>query len=225
MANKQVTVVHVSRKQLAICGPAIAGMPVVTLGGDVVKALEVIDQQKLSQVVMDFGKSTGQSMGNRVMVLGEDICFERDIDRKPEVQIEVEAQKFLESIPVLSVSSKVYETEKMYRIIAISRDLYEGLRQAFEQAGYVVSVVVPNFVLGAVGLTEQFDEKACRILVNHLDQVASYGFELEERKEATFTQQKEQFLNKYKVAITIFAVVSVVVCIVVAFVVTRRPGT
>jgi hypothetical protein len=86
-----------------------------------------------------------------------------------------------------------------------------------------VKVVVPGYVLKAVGVPETFDAPACQLVIKNLDMISENGFELETRPVETFSAQRSKFLNSHKMWVILFAVASLVMLAVVAYMVTRHP--
>lgn len=225
MSKKEIlTIINIGRNKLAVCSAGSGGISTIELGADVVTDLTVIDFDKLVYVVGGFVKQSQLTPGPLLMILAREVCFEHEIVRSAGMDVAIEVQKFLDTVPLTSVSSKVFETDKGYMAVAIGREFYEALRSAWEQVGFVVKVVVPGYVLGAVGVGEVFDAGACQMVMRNLGTLSEHGFELESKKEETFSQVRSKFFNTHKVWVIGFFVISLVMLALVAFLVFRKPG-
>jgi hypothetical protein len=209
---------------MEICGSGLAGLVSFDFPTEMISDLVVVSQEKLDAAVGSIVQANNLVAGPLLIVLSPEICFEKDIDRKPEVDLHKETQKFLDTIPLSSMTFKVFEEEKMYRVIAIGRELYEGLRNAFEKSGFIVKVVVPGYVLGAVGIKQEFGAEACQLVLKYMETISEHGFELERKGVETFSVQRTKFLNKHKIWVIVFFVISMAVLVIVAIVVTRKPA-
>lgn len=226
MAKKEIPIiVNVNRNRLTVCGGGLTDVAVCDLGSEVVADLAVVSPEKLETLVAGFVQQNNLTPGPMVIILASDVCFETEIVRGEGVEAQKEVQKFLDAVPLASFSSKVFENEKGYWVVAIGRDFYEAIRKAWEKSGFVVRMVIPGYVVGAIGVGETFDLAACQMVMKHLDTLAENGFELENKKQETFSVQRSKFFNLHKMWVIIFCVGSLIMLAVVAYIVTRRPGT
>ncbi len=225
MAKKEIlTVINVGRNKLTVCSTAMSEVMSMTLGADVVVDLTVLDAGKLAAAVEEFVKQSGLTPGSLMIILAREVCFEYEVVRTEGQDVALEVQKFLDTVPLTSLSSKVFETDKGYVAVAIGRDFYEAIRSAWEKAGFTVKVVVPGYVLGAVGVGEVFDGAACQLVLRHMETISEHGFELESKSEETFSQARSKFFDTHKIWVIVFCIASVAMLVVVAFVVLRKPG-
>lgn len=216
-------VVNVNRNRLLICGTQVPAVVEVSLTSDMVSDLTVVDQAKLEAAVAGLIQQNKLTPAPAIVILASDICFEQDIARLKESDLQIQIQKFLDTVPLTSVSSKVFETDTGYRVVAISRDFYEVVRTAFEKLGFTVQVVVPGYVLGAVGVGDKFDLQACQLVIRNLDTISQHGFELEKKPQEPFSVARSRFFNTHKFWVLLFFVVSLTTLAVVAYLVLRRP--
>jgi hypothetical protein len=221
MAKKQIEpiIINVSRGKLQVCGVGRYEPVEMGITSDMVADMVIVSQEKINTAVAGFIKQNNFQAGPIVMILSADVCFETEIPLEKRNELTQEMQKFLDAVPMVNVSSKVYEGEKGFRVVAISRDFYEGFRRALESLNFKIQAVVPSYVLETVGVKNNFDATACQLVFKHLEVILGQGFELEAKKEETFAVARSKFLNRNKLWVVAFFILSVGGCVVAAMVV------
>lgn len=170
------TIVEVRRQGIRICGTNVAGVAQMPFGEGVVKDLDVADQSKLMTQIKEFVTASQIKPTQLVIILSLEVYFDREINSVVDAEVAAEVQSFVDNVPLLNPSSKLFKMKDKYRIVVINRRLYESIRSAFEAVGFAVAAVVPELVLGDVGVAGDFDAQTCRVILKKMDYILANSF-------------------------------------------------
>ncbi|MEK7064181.1 MAG: LytR C-terminal domain-containing protein [Patescibacteria group bacterium] len=170
------TIVSVSRAGLSVCGAGTNGLLNMPFGAEVVKDLNVVGLVELAAQIKTFVETNKIVPTDLVVVLDGETYFEKQLTGKADDQMAVEVQEFVDSVPLASPSSKIFKVGDKYHVVVINRRLYESVRAAFEALGFAVKAVVPEMVLGSVGVGSTFDAIACRLILKKMAYVMENSF-------------------------------------------------
>ena len=170
------TVVEVRRQGLKVCGTNVVGVAQMPFAEGVVKDLDVVDQVKLATQVKEFVTASQIKPTPLVIILSSEVYFDREMTGTSDSEISAQGQSFVDSVPLVNPSSKLFKLKDKYRMVVINRRLYESIRSAFEAVGFPVTAVVPELVLGEAGVAGDFDANACRVILKKMDYVLENSF-------------------------------------------------
>lgn len=142
----------------------------------VLKDLNVVDLPALAANVKSFVESNRLKPSDLVVVIDEDVYFEKVLEETTLDATAQYVQDFIDSVPLSNPSSKVFKIDNKYHAVVINRTLYESLRQAFETLGFQVVAVVPELIVGQIGGGKQFDVNACRLVLRKMDFIKENSF-------------------------------------------------
>lgn len=162
-------VVTVSRGGLVLCGGSISNILKLPFPPNILKDLNVSDLPTLSSQVKAFVEQNRLKPSDIVMVLNQDVYFEKIMGETMSVEMAQRVQDFLDAVPLSNPSSKVFKVNGKYHAVVINRHLYDSVRLAFESVGFKVKAVVPEIILGQVGVGPKFDAAACRLVLHKMD--------------------------------------------------------
>lgn len=170
------TVVEVRRQGLKVCGTNVVDVAQMPFAEGVVKDLDVADQVKLATQVKEFVTASQIKPTPLVIILSSEVYFDREITGTTDSEVSAQGQTFVDSVPLVNPSSKLFKLKDKYRMVVINRRLYESIRSAFEAAGFLVTAVVPELVLGEAGVAGDFDANACRVILKKMDYILENSF-------------------------------------------------
>jgi hypothetical protein len=125
-------------------------------------------------------------------------------------------------IPFGSVGFKTFHLGNEFKLVAINRDFYESVKTAFESMGFSVVAVVPNFVFSSMGLKDDFNIEACRLILRKMDYVMENSFLTQEDSEATLAVSRH-FISRHQGLFAALSLIFVGTAIFTAFYTLRRP--
>jgi hypothetical protein len=219
-----LTVINVDRDKLSICDTRSSATPVFTFPSGSVRDLEVVNHDLLASELKKFITGNNIAPGQVIFLLSPNIYFSKNLPNLSESERDSEIQKFLDTIPFASVSSRMFHIGNDYQIVAINRDYYESLRELFEQLGFSVMAAVPNFVVNSFGVKDTFDIETCRLILKKSDFILQNNFLTPSKPPPTFREAPRKFLNSNPILVIALCVVLVIGTGVIAFLTLRRPG-
>lgn len=143
---------------------------------NVLKDLNVVDLPLLTSNVKSFVETNRIKPSDLVVVMDEEIYFEKVLGETTLDATAQQVQDFIDSVPLSNPSSKVFKIDNKYHAVVINRHLFESVRQAFESLGFRVVAVVPELIVGQMGAGKEFDANACRLVLRRLDFIKENSF-------------------------------------------------
>lgn len=167
--SKQLSVIYFSRNKLdCIFGPNLTVVSCL-LPENTVKDLEIVNQEFLNQRIHSFFVSYKIAPCPLILILSQDIIFEKDFLSVGEDQLKVEIDKFLEMFPFEDIVKRVFIFDQKTKITAVNKTLISGIEEAFKKEGCTLLLVVPESILGyeisKLGLNSVFYQN----IIHHFD--------------------------------------------------------
>lgn len=209
------------RDRLALCSPSSAQPLELKFSDASVKDLEIVNQSELDNQVKVFVAAQKIRPGELIFILSAKIVFEKDLSKIPQAERSIQIQSFLDSVPLSSVSHKIFRVQNTEKLIVINRNLYDGLKRAFETLGFFVSAVVPGVMLGDIGAQEAMTAETCRVISRRIDFIRANSFLAEEKN---FHQKETKFLKKYQLLVVLFFLLAIAGAGLAAFITLRKPA-
>jgi hypothetical protein len=134
--------------------------------------------------------------------------------------------KFQDTIPFSAISSKLFKSNKNYKLVVINRDYYETIKAVFQKLSFEVLAVVPSFVLNPLGLSDDLTASACTLLLKKINFLTDNSFISSATDDSRSFQQKEQaFLARHQTLAVVVSILLVIASLTTAVVfLTRRPS-
>lgn len=235
LSAKQIGIIYLDKSRLYLYDHVKKAIFQFDIKPEVGKDLEIINSSLLDTQVKSFLETNKLTPSSLIIVLAQNLIFEKDLTNVSKEQQEAEAQRFLDNIPFESVSSGVYKSEKEYRIVAANSYFIKAIKNAFEELGFVTAYVLPSFVFGNLG--DSLKQETIKIILGKVDSVKQYnllnshlltaasGKEAEEQKgektqsgEEKEKKEEKKTSKKNLTAIGIF-VLFIIVLFVIVFIV------
>lgn len=168
---KQLGVIFLDRQKLDFYGSNItANLIRLDFPPNIIKDLEIVKRNELNILIKAFIEFHKITPSHLILVLSENICFEKNLEPAQEELLLPEVQIFLGTIPFENIASRMFQLKSKTKIIATNRDLYEGVKNAFENQGFTVKIAIPDFVLRKSNdLKESIDIETCRLIISKFD--------------------------------------------------------
>lgn len=164
----------------------------MAFGQKVVCDLNVLDLPGLTDQVRQLVSQNKLPVGEVVLVLSEEVYFASEVRGETAAALAERVQEFVDSVPLLHPSSKLVRVGEKYYVVVIDRRLYESIRTAFEAVGWTVTAVVPEMILGPVGVKQPLDAASCRLILRKMDYVRENSFIGPDRGD------EESFLERHR---------------------------
>ncbi|HZZ98696.1 MAG TPA: hypothetical protein VFG51_02060 [Candidatus Saccharimonadia bacterium] len=118
---------------------------------NIVKNSEVVSKPELNTLIRNLAGTSTAPESMLIVIFSETIVFEKNFAVLPPDQKEAQTQAFFDLIPFERTLTRVYPFEGGSKAIAINRDFYESIRDAFGQIGFQTLAVVPGHVMTMMG--------------------------------------------------------------------------
>ncbi len=224
-ANKHSIPLAISllRNKLVFCSSSSPSPVSLDFLATTVRDLEVVNQAELNAQIKAFISNHQIKPGPAVIVLAGDVYFEKNLTEVPPTDRSTEIQNFIDTVPLASVSSKVFKSGTQELLVVINRDLFDSLREALELAGFSVIAAVPELALGKIGPVQNITSESCRLILKKIDFLLENSFLAD--SDSTGLQQKEQrFLKKHQTMFVILFFITMLACGVIIYFITKRPA-
>lgn len=217
----QFTVVDLSRSQLTICNTSSTGPSGFKFPPEVVKDLEVVNPSQLEALIKTFITKHQPPPTPLIIILAPDVYFEKDLTGSESERV-AQVQEFLDAVPLLSASFKIFKVQNSQRLIVINRNLYESVKRSFEEQGFKVVAVTPAAVLADTKISNQLSAQSYRLILRKVDYIKQNSF-LAEPAATDFHQKQQKFFKAHQTMLGILSVVSVVFSVAMGTILVRRP--
>lgn len=145
----------------------------------IVKDLEVLDLDEFTNKITSFIEQYRIDPAQLVIILSPSVYFEKEIVNPPGNQQEAEIQSFLDNVPFENVTSKLFQEEKGYLIIAVNGDLYAVFKKVFEKRGFFIEAVVPDFMATEQrGAVQVFDLQVAKSILKKFDTLKELSIDI-----------------------------------------------
>ncbi len=195
-------IVDVARDGLRLCSSTSLEPILCKFDSSFVSDLEITNAQELFSRVKVFVEQKKIKPGNLVLILASSVYFEKDYPG-PLPPTQETAEEFIDTVPFSATSSKIFKKGNSFKQVVINRDHYEALRHSFEDLGFKIAAVVPDFVLGS-GSQGEFSAESCRLIYRKLDQIIADSI-ITQNDETSLHQKEQAFLEKHKILLALFS--------------------
>ena len=217
----QFTVVNLSRSQLTVCNTSSTGPSGFKFPPEVVKDLEVVNSPQLEILIRTFITQHQLSPTSLIIILSPDVYFEKDLTGTESERV-AQVQEFLDAVPLLSASFKVFKVQNSQRLIVINRALYESVKRSFEEQGFKVVAVSPAAILADTKISNLLSAQSCRLILRRVDYIKQNSF-LSEPNATDFHQKQQKFFKTHQTMLGILSIMFMAFAVAGGVVLVRRP--
>lgn len=158
---------------------ATEGMPVVASTDylpTVFRDMEIQDRVGFKALMEDFILKSRIPAVEIIIVISDKVYFDQEIKAADRTQAEALAQKYLETIPLQSVSMRVYQTGAIFWAVVINKDLVDTLDELFKSHGCFISGVYPTFAFPQITAKSSFTPELARSIIKSVGSVRQLSF-------------------------------------------------
>lgn len=180
-SGEQIGVIFLDREKLDFYGSNITHNVVrLDFPPNIVKDLEVISKDELNILIKNFIDFYKIVPANLILVLSANIYFEKNLQLAQRDLLVPEMEEFLDNIPFKNTASRIFPLASSTKIIAANRDFYGSVKNAFENHGFTIKTVIPEFVArkyadfkGSMDIAtyrsiiDKFDSYRKEVMINH----------------------------------------------------------
>ena len=161
----------------------------------IIQDLEIVDASQLNTQLKSFIEINKLTVSNILFIVAEAIIFEKTFQVVPNVNKDLEIQKYLENIPFEHVSFKLIDGQKDYKVLAINKEFFAELKMVFESLGSKIVSVIPQSALAENYRNSQsFNSDMIKYILSHFDLLQKQGFIQTESNLPTPTLGEEEII-------------------------------
>ncbi|MEK9201311.1 MAG: hypothetical protein AAB909_05060, partial [Patescibacteria group bacterium] len=130
MKSKANTLIYISRAEILLCASHHVSPVRIPLPPTCVQDLEIKNHEELNKILEGFLAGAKLHPGIAIFIFDDSVSFVKDFG-SPHPPSPEEVQKFLDTVPLRSVSGKLFKAPGGYKLVAVNRELFESLSKQF----------------------------------------------------------------------------------------------
>ncbi len=146
-SNHQIVFLY--RNKIFFCNPSQNESKEFPLTTEIIKDLEVIDQEKLEKALRDFLGDTKGRYNETLVILNKNTYFRTTIEEPEISELENKAKidLFSDLVPFNNIFVKQFSIKKKLEVIAINRDFYEPILDVLYKLDFKITMILPELVV------------------------------------------------------------------------------
>lgn len=214
-SKKPVAVFYIEKNSAFFYGSNISVILKLDFPQDVFSDLEILDKEKLSGFLQAFIESNGILPANVMMLLSDQVTFEKDFLKAPfEQVIEKQIQDFLDFVPFESVWSETLKLGKKIKIVAVNREFCDLVKGVFEKQKFSIIGIVPVSVLQET-IPEFSNSTDLQLALSKIDFIKQYSLLKVEDAPDKIGSKKEVNNKRLIMLLGIFGFLFIILAILV----------
>ncbi len=152
MVKKESAVIYIDKDKMLFYVKEAQNVLELSLPADVISNLEIINTDKLGELVDKFFQSATlkDKEFDAVAVFSSNITFDRELEENTSKFVYEEQQKFLDTVPFENILSNSFRIGKKTKIAAVNKDFYDDFRQVLEKNKVHITLALPMSILSEV---------------------------------------------------------------------------
>jgi hypothetical protein len=167
--QKSILIAFLNRNTLQLFGGNLTGIVTIEIPETILRDGEVVSADGAYTVIKQTVKQYMLAGTQLFLILSELTYSEKLFSPVQTTQLENEILGFFSVVPYESLLTRVYETEKGKRAVAVNRALYEAIRQGFSLQGIPIKAIIPACVLGPNGSKHVLDSSMVNEVLKNID--------------------------------------------------------
>lgn len=175
--NKKEDVLYLDRERFDFFDSGSGRILSFPYQPNAISALDVVNQQELENQIKTFIDQYKISPANLVVILSQNVLFEKDLVKIPVDQQTAEIEKFLDVVPFDALATKLIPIHDGVRISAVNKNLCDGIAQSLEKLSFVIEGIVPYEELQPeIAQATALDGPTLSVILKKLDSIKSFSF-------------------------------------------------
>jgi hypothetical protein len=180
--------------------------------------LEVVDRPAIENLLKSFITEHHVAPSAVIIVLSASVYLSEDFTDNKEISDDMR-NEFISTVPFEEYTVKQYKIEKGYRLVSVSKTLYELMRQTLEKNNFQIAGVIPEFVLGTQSTKRWLDEDMARAVIKSVDTIKDYNLLSAEEVTEQAREKHQVFMTKNKRAMILGGVFFFLILILIVLII------
>src|SRR3989344_4922924 len=221
--TKPANLLYLKNQAVEIYSPEGSLSSKLNFPSGVIKSEEIINPQKLTELIVQFAKTNNIVKQNFIILLAEEVYFAKSILNDQNSQ-KSQIQKFLDEVPIdpAETASK-YLIGETNLILATNKRYFDVITSAFSQVNSKIDAVVPSIVFGIKNDPSlNFDQVKNVLQSKNLIKISNF-LTVSKTKEVNQSASKSQDRIKPNIILVILFIIAAMG--ILAFVIYRQFGS
>lgn len=217
LPKKNTTCFYIDSSKGTFFAKSLSSPLEITFPKDVLSHLEIVNTQKLDELISKFIETKKIQPSQIFIILGKNTTFEKDITSIPIAERYTEVQKFLDIVPFEKTLNKIFKIQKKEKIVVANKDFCQKLIDVFHKEGFLVEVIIPE-ILFSETLSKEKGSPDFPVLLKKIDNLKQYNLlDSHTRSKSSPDLSTKSFLQNTRLIILsgIFAVLLIIVGILI----------
>jgi len=218
--QKAILILFINRNTFQLFGGNLTGIVTVEVPESILRDGDVISADGAYTLIKQTVKQYLLT-GTQLFIVLSDLTYNEKIFSPGQTtQLENDVLNFFNVVPYELLLTKVYDTEKGKRAVAVNKAFYETIRQGFALQGIPIKAVIPACVLGALGSKHTIDAATANEILRNVDGFTKQSLLDAQEANVVVTQHEEVSASKKKksqlpLLLGVFGVLVVILVIVI----------
>ena len=212
--KRQNAVIWLERSGLSLITKEKSTLLRLSFTPDVIDHMEVIDEVKLQNLIHTFITSYSLGPMSLSIVLAPDVLFEKEWTLPQSVDQTVEEEQFLDSIPFEHLIQRTWIKDNKKKLAIVNGNLLVQLKQCFEKEGWLLTTVVPYFVVYGPTWNDQIAKDALKKIDGmKRDNMLEKQINREQKSAGTESNQDNHNRSLLPILIAVFSVLMLILAV------------
>lgn len=175
--NKKEDVLYLDRDRFDFFDSGSGRILTFPFQPNAISSLDIVNQQELENQIKVFIDQFKISPANLVIILSQNVLFEKDFVKIPIEEQTPAIEKFLDVVPFDSLATKLIPIHDGVRISAVNKALCDGISLSLEKVGFTTEGIVPYEELQPeIAQATALDGPTLSVILKKLDSIKSFSF-------------------------------------------------
>ena len=148
LAKKHTALIYIEAQKAFFYTVKTKNTLKIDFPSDVVSDLEIMDKEKLVQILETFLKNNFKGINFEIiLVFSKSVTFEKDFPLSSYKDNATEANNFLDMVPFEETLSKTYKLSKKTKVIAINKALFDSIKSVIDRNNHITTLALPYSIL------------------------------------------------------------------------------
>lgn len=165
----------------------------------IIKNQEVANQDKFDEVLIEFLNKSGIKRAKVIIILAEELTFQKSIKIDKPEETENTAQKFLDEIPFDpgQITKIEFRFNNSLNIIIANKNLYITIKNVCENLGWKIEAVFPATIFEGLKTEENLTPEKTKIIISRVNSLKKVNFLYNSEKSEVNIETNSSVKNKW----------------------------
>lgn len=175
MFSKPSTVLYITSQGIQVTGKEVSFL--MTFPMEVYDHQDVLDESKFEQIVSDALTQNKLEPGEGVILLGEELLYQKEISTKDPEEAQQELDRFINKLPFdnNNIEKIRFYNQDLLHVIAANGHLFHTIKSVLVKNGWKINFILPAPAAKISGVKELAPEQVPELL-SEVDSLKKFNF-------------------------------------------------